>query len=138
MKKPQDEAMIFLVDDDADFLEMERNIFEARGYTVSCFCDPRTALAALEATATGERPALVVCDLMMSTLDSGFFLSRTLKSNPLFNGIPVIIVSAVASQKGFDFHPRTAEDLAAMHADAFFDKPVKPQELLAKAEELLE
>ena len=49
----------------------------------------------------------------------------------------MIIVSAVASQKGFDFQPRTAADLAAMGADAFFDKPVAPQVLLAKVKELL-
>jgi hypothetical protein len=43
----------------------------------------------------------------------------------------------VASQKGFDFRPRSPADLAAMHADAFFDKPVDPAALLAKVEELL-
>jgi len=129
-------AMVLLVDDDADFLEMEKSIFESRGYEVAAFSDPRTALKALEA-ARGRRPALVVCDLMMSALDSGFSFARTIKDDPRFSGVPVIIVSAIASQKGFDFHPRTAEDLAAMNADAFFDKPVHPQALLAKAEELL-
>jgi hypothetical protein len=43
----------------------------------------------------------------------------------------------VASQKGFDFRPRTAADLAAMNAEAFFDKPVSPQAFLARVKELL-
>ncbi|MGA2481006.1 MAG: hypothetical protein ABSG63_19860, partial [Spirochaetia bacterium] len=79
----------------------------------------------------------VVTDLMMSALDSGFTLARALKNDPRLAGIPVIIVSAVSSQKGFDFHPRTAEELEAMGAVAFFDKPVAPLALLSKVKELL-
>ena len=130
-------ALILLLDDDTDFLELERRIFEARGYQVACHSDPQSALAALGAGQTGARRMLVVCDVMMKALDSGFSFARAVKTDPRFTGTPIIIVSAISSQKGFDFHPRTAEDLAAMHADAFFDKPVSPQALLAKAEELL-
>jgi CheY-like chemotaxis protein len=132
-----DEATILLVDDDKDFLELERRILESRGYRVVCFSDTQEALAALSAASEADRPALVVTDLMMKTLDSGFTFARALKADPRNAGIPVIIVSAVSSQKGFDFRPRTASDLAAMGAEAFFDKPVAPEALLAKVEELL-
>ncbi len=127
---------VVLVDDDRDFLDMNAAIFAARGWTVRTFAGPREALQAIRAGGREGRPALVVTDLMMSALDSGFSLARELRSDPLFRDVPVIIVSAVASQKGFDFRPRTPADLAAMHADAFFDKPVDPAVLLAKAEEL--
>ncbi len=135
-RQPHD-ALILLLDDDADFLELERRIFESNGYQVACHSDPQSALAALGAGQPGGRRVLVVCDLMMKAMDSGFSFARTVKTDPRFQGIPVIIVSAISSKKGFDFHPRTPADLAAMHADAFFDKPVLPQALLAKAEELL-
>lgn len=46
-------ALILLLDDDTDFLELERRIFEARGYQVACHCDPQSALAALGAGQTG-------------------------------------------------------------------------------------
>ncbi|HVO40541.1 MAG TPA: response regulator [Spirochaetia bacterium] len=128
-----DTPVICLVDDDSDFLEMEKSIFESRGWRVRCYTDPAAALAGL----TQETPSLVVTDLMMRALDSGFSLARAVKSDPGLAGVPVIIVSAVSSQKGFDFHPKTPADLAAMHADAFFDKPVSPAALLSKAEELL-
>ena len=134
---PRRGALIILLDDDSDFLELERKIFEARGHEVSSFSDPQTALSALTAGLAAGRRALIVCDLMMAALDSGFSFARAVKSHPGLQGIPIIIVSAIASQKGFDFHPRTAEDLAAMNADAFFDKPVQPRALLEKAEELL-
>lgn len=127
---------VVLVDDDRDFLDMNAAIFTARGWTVRTFAGPREALEAIRAGGGEGRPSLVVTDLMMNALDSGFTLARALRGDPLFRDVPVIIVSAVASQKGFDFRPRTPADLAAMHADAFFDKPVDPVALLAKAEEL--
>ncbi|HTP58646.1 MAG TPA: response regulator [Spirochaetia bacterium] len=130
-------ALVLLLDDDADFLELERKIFHSRGYEVSGHHEPQSALAALAASAQQGRRILIVCDLMMKNLDSGFSFARTVKGDPRFRDIPLVIVSAIASQKGFDFHPRTPADLAGMNADAFFDKPVQPQALLAAAEKLL-
>jgi CheY-like chemotaxis protein len=124
---------IVLVDDDTDFLEMNRNVLESHGFAVSCFTEPRAALDAM----ARERPALVVTDLMMNALDAGFSLSRAIKTDPRLRSVPVLIVTAAASRTGFDFHPRTPEDLTAMNADAFFDKPVAPEALIAKVEELL-
>jgi two-component system phosphoglycerate transport system response regulator PgtA len=128
---------IVLVDDDRDFLEMNASVLASRGYAVRCFSDPHEALAAIRSGEPGTRPSLVITDLMMKALNSGFSFARSQRADPRFAGVPVIIVSAVASQKGFDFHPRSPADLAAMHADAFFDKPVDPAALLAKVEELL-
>ncbi len=138
------QPVVLLLDDDADFLELERKIFETKGYEVRSFSDPKTALSALgkglpAGVPSGQpsRKVLIVCDLMMEGLDSGFSFARAVRTDPRFKSIPIIIVSAISSQKGFDFHPRTAADLAALHADAFFDKPVQPQALLAKVDELL-
>ena len=123
--------LILLVDDDRDFLEQNRGVLTARGYRVAGFADPEEALRAAE----GEPPDLLVSDLMMKALDSGFTLARAIKSR--FPAVPVILVTAASSQRGFDFSPRGPEDLAAMNADAFFDKPVDPAALIAKVEELL-
>jgi CheY-like chemotaxis protein len=130
-----DGATIVVVDDDRDFLELERSILVSAGYGVACYDDPQAALAAM--AAPGGKPSLVITDLMMKALDAGFTFAKAVKGDPRFAEVPVIIVSAVASQKGFDFRPASAEDLAAMHANAFFDKPVAPAALLAKVKELL-
>jgi CheY-like chemotaxis protein len=128
---------IVLVDDDPDFLDMERSILTAGGYAVTCHSDPRVAFETLARTAAADLPRLVVTDLMMVSLDAGFTLARAIKADPRLSSLKVIIVSAVASQRGFDFHARGPEDLAAMGADAFFDKPVDPAALLARVKELL-
>ena len=126
-------ARVLLVDDDPDFLAMNRSVLEARGYRVTTLS---SAQAALE-SARAEKPDLLVTDLMMSTLDAGFSLSRSFKDDPALASIPIIIVTAAASQRGFDFHPRSEGELALMHAEAFLEKPVAPAALLKKVEELL-
>ncbi len=126
--------LILLVDDDRDFLDMNAGILEARGYRVSCFTDADRAWQSMEA----ERPDLVITDLMMKSLDSGFSLARKIKSDSGFQNVPVIIVTAVASRRGFDFNPRNQKELEAMRADAFFDKPITPELLVVKVKELLE
>ena len=128
--------LIFLVDDDPDFLEMESAILAAGGYRTRSFSGSAAALAALASASGSERPALLVTDLMMKSLDAGFTFARAVRADPRFADIPLIIVSAVASQKGFDFRPQTSEELTAMNAEAFFDKPVPPAEFLARVKEL--
>lgn len=124
---------VLLVDDDPDFLEINRNILEAAGHAVACASDPAAAMQEMARAA----PDLVIADLMMVDLDSGFSLARRIKGDARFRAVPVIILTAASSQRGFDFAPRSPEDLAAMCADAYFDKPVAPEVLLAKVRELL-
>ena len=124
---------IMLVDDDRDFLEMNRGILEKTGYRITCFTNPDRAWESMGR----QSPDLVITDLMMKSLDSGFSLARKIKSDPRFRDIPVIIVTAIASQRGFDFNPQSRKDLDVMGADAYFDKPVSPELLIAKVKELL-
>lgn len=133
MRMAGGKRLIMLVDDDLDFLEMNRGVLEVGGFRVSCFTDSGAAWESLER----ERPDLVVIDLMMKALDAGFSFARKIKDDPRLSRIPVIIVTAISSQRGFDFSPISREELQAMRADAFFDKPVAPDLLLTKIEELL-
>lgn len=125
--------LILLVDDDVDCHEINRTYLEAAGFRVQCCFDPEEALVAMQR----EKPDLVVTDLMMSSLDAGFGFARRIKEDPSFQSIPVIVLSAVSTQLGYDFRPRTAADLAAMHADAFLSKPVSAKVLIGKIRELL-
>ena len=128
-----DRQLIMIVDDDYDFLEINRHVLEKAGYRVVTAASPTQALAKLEL----ERPALVITDLMMNDVDSGFALSRDLRDDERYADIPIIMSTSVTSALGLDFKPRSAGDLAKMRIDAYFDKPLKPEALLAKVEELL-
>lgn len=130
-KKP---ALILIVDDDYDFLEINRINLERAGYRVVTAADPERALKRMQE----EKPDLVVTDLMMTSLDSGFSLARTIKEDPRYADIPVIIATSVSSALGLDFRPCSAEDKAEMHADAYFDKPLDLPRLLETISKLVE
>ena len=51
--------------------------------------------------------------------------------------MPIIISTSVSSALGLNFHPDSADDLAKMNVDAYFDKPIDAQALLAKVGDLL-
>jgi len=123
---------IALVDDDRDFLHMSRCLLESRGFDVSCYTDPHSAAAQIKVCV----PDVIVTDLMMNKLDSGFVFIRVIRADRRLAGIPIVIVTAIGSRMGLDFAPRDAGDLKAMGADAFFSKPVDPADFIAKIEEL--
>ena len=129
----EDSALIMTVDDDRDYLEIYRHILQRGGYRVVGCSTPVEAMGAM----AREMPALIVTDLMMTALDSGFAFARGLRNDPRHVDIPIIIVTAAGSQRGFDFRPQTPEDLAAMCVDAYFDKPIDARKLLEKIAELL-
>ena len=126
-------ALILLVDDDYDFLELNRMILEKAGYRVVTASQPQQALEKM----AEERPDLVITDLMMANLDSGFSLSQTIRVDARFAGVPVIVSTSVSGALGLDFRPHSSADLERMHVDAYFDKPLDREKLLAKVEELL-
>ncbi len=129
----RESALILVVDDDYDFLEINRHILERAGYRVVTAAEPMQALMRM----AEEKPDLVITDLMMTSLDSGFFFARTIKEDPRYADIPVIIATSVSSALGLDFRPRTDEDRAQMRVDAYFDKPLDQTQLIATIGELL-
>lgn len=108
-------------------------LLERAGYRVITAAEPEAALAKM----AKERPDLVISDLMMTAIDSGFSFARALKEDPRYADIPVILSTSVSSAMGLDFRPRSAEETKQMNVDAYFDKPLVPAKLLPKIEELL-
>ena len=129
-----EKSLILIVDDDYDFLEINRFILEGAGYRVVTATNPAEALERVAA----EAPQLVITDLMMTSVDAGFTFAAQLKNDPRTAGVPIIISTSVSSQLGLNFRPETDEDLVKMHVDAYFDKPIRGDALLAKVAELLD
>jgi CheY-like chemotaxis protein len=128
-----DQALILIVDDDYDFLEINRFILEGAGYRVVTATNPAEAVQRV----ADAVPDLVITDLMMTSIDAGFAFSAQLKDDPRTAGVPIIISTSVSSQLGLNFRPESDEDLAKMRVDAYFDKPIAAEALLAKVKELL-
>ena len=128
-----DQALILIVDDDYDFLEINRFILEGAGYGVVTATNPSEAMQRVAEAV----PDLVITDLMMTSIDAGFAFSAQLKDDPRTAGVPIIISTSVSSQLGLNFRPESDEDLTKMRVDAYFDKPIGTQALLDKVKELL-
>ena len=121
---------VLLVDDDRDFVESTRAVLEEK-YEVIVAYDGDEGIEKVKS----ERPDLIILDVIMPTED-GFSAAEQLKNDPELSDIPVIMLTSFGTRmsketqiprsRGFD-----------LQAEDYIEKPVKPDELLRHAEELL-
>ena len=129
----QREAKILLVDDDPDFIEATKAVLE-RKYQVVTACNGNDGLQKV----IEERPDLIILDVIMPEKD-GFTVCRELKENPhyyFFSKIPVLLLTVFARWVEQTNIPLSAG--VTTQAEDYVQKPVSPEELLRRAEELLE
>jgi two-component system OmpR family response regulator len=109
---------ICYVEDDEDIQRIARMALERIGkMTVEIVGDPTTAIAAI--TAFG--PDLVLLDWMMPRMD-GPTLFRAMKQRPETSALPVVFITAKASQTELD-------ELTALGAAGAISKPFSPKDL---------
>jgi len=123
---------ILIIDDDPDITEAMTVVLENRGYEVRGARDGTEGMEQLKQA----RPDLIILDVMLRTSQEGFELSRELKQNPKYKDIPILMLTAVKQKTGLDFKAE-AGDQSWLPVEEFLDKPVKPNVLLEKVEDLL-
>ena len=123
---------ILIIDDDPDITEAMKVVLENQGYQVNSVLDSNVAIDRLGR----EKPDLIILDVMMSSPREGFGFSRWLKHEAQYKDIPVLMLSAVKEHTGIDFKSAAGDD-TWLPVDAFLDKPVKPDVLLEKVDELI-
>ena len=135
MATTEAKAKILIVDDDPDFREAVSLILQSAHYKVVTAANPAEG----EQRVFSERPDLILLDIMMDSLFDGFSLCNAIKTSKEFkdfHNTPVIFVSAVKQITGsrYTFKPG---DQGFMGPDDYIDKPVQPNDLLARIEKLL-
>jgi signal transduction histidine kinase/ligand-binding sensor domain-containing protein/CheY-like chemotaxis protein/AraC-like DNA-binding protein len=120
----QDRTTILLVDDNPDVRAYVRSVLTPQ-YQVLEAGDGRAGLV----LAREALPDLIVADVMMPELD-GLGLGRALKSDPMTDAIPVVLLTARAE---------SADQIAGLEAgaDAYLVKPFDPGVLTACVSNLL-
>jgi len=123
---------ILIVDDDPDMRDALTIILESRGYEIIKARDGIEALANLK----GERPDLMILDLLMPKMD-GFAVLKELQDGrwSKYRETPILILSSVreeASRRRYELE--TALELGG---DDYIEKPVSPDTLLERVENLL-
>lgn len=120
-----DRQMIVVAEDESDAAQLLDFHLRRNGYQPVLAAD---GLAALNES-FARKPALILLDLMMPKLD-GFQVCRMLKSSPITQHIPVMIVTAMGTPedklRGF-----------GQGADDYVTKPYAMPELLARINTLL-
>jgi CheY-like chemotaxis protein len=109
---------ICYVEDDEDIQRIVRMSLERVGkMTVALVGDPTQALA----TMAEFRPDLVMLDWMMPVMD-GPALFRQMKLRPETSALPVVFITARASQRDLD-------ELKSLGAAGTISKPFSPKDL---------
>lgn len=125
-------AKILVVDDDADLVAAISTILEVKDYEVATASNKDEGMAKVR----DFKPDLMILDVMMSTWQDGFEMARDVKSDAELKGIPILMLTGVGDKTGMDFKAE-AGDADWLPVEAFLDKPVKSDVLLAEVERLL-
>lgn len=117
---------VLLVDDVRLFLHLEETFFKRTGCRVFSAANGREALAA----AAKHQPDLILLDYLMPDM-TGDLVCREIRAREDIRHIPIIIVSTSAQEADI------AKCLEA-GANDYVTKPINPQQMLAKAAELMQ
>ena len=120
-------AKILLIDDDVDFVEATKIILESKPYEVIVAHNGQKGLQ----KAREEKPDLILLDIIMPVED-GFTAAEQLKEDPQLSKIPVLMLTGFAAKRGGTSIPVSRG--YTLETDDYIDKPVSPEELLARVE----
>ena len=116
---------VLVVEDEEDIRELVSYNLLKEGYQVDGVASGEDALTAVES----KSPDIILLDIMLPGLN-GLKVCRTLKDNPKFESVPIIMLTAKGEEA----------DIVAglnMGADDYVTKPFSPKVLLARVQAVL-
>jgi len=125
------EKKILLVDDEVDFVEITKVALENKGYQVVVAYDGKEALNMVQK----EKPDLIILDVMMATKTEGFDVSREIRKQKEFQNTPIIMLTAIRER--MDVKWKIQPDKDWLPVTEFMEKPIPPEKLIEKIEEML-
>jgi len=123
---------ILLVDDDVDFIFIQKAIIEKAGYSVTTANDSSEGMEKAKIC----KPDLAILDVMMRTDQEGFEMARAMRREPEFEKLPIIMLTSVDSISGLNLK-EMAKNKKWLPVDSFLDKPVQPKILIEEIERLI-
>lgn len=116
---------ILVVDDDPQIVRLARSFLEQAGFTVLVAYDGETVVQSIR----GDRPDLVVLDLMLPNID-GWEITRRIRADKKLFTIPILMLTARVEDtdkiKGLQ-----------LGADDYLTKPFNGGELVARAHAIM-
>ncbi|UCC96740.1 MAG: response regulator [Phycisphaerales bacterium] len=118
---------ILIVDDDPDFVEVTKVILETKQYNVIAAYSPDEGWTKMEQ----QMPDAIILDVMMGRGAEGFIFARKMRKDPRFDKIPILMLTSMREQTGFDI-PGERIHQKFLPVDDYLEKGVEPQVLLDK------
>lgn len=117
---------ILLVDDDPDVMLFNKTVVEENGYRSVTASNGEEGLALLEK----EQPDLLILDVLMPK-QSGIKMYRTVKTDPRWQTIPVLILSGISRRSFLKSQEALSEfgQDPVPEPDIYLEKPVEAEEL---------
>ncbi|MEK7996899.1 MAG: response regulator [Planctomycetota bacterium] len=118
---------ILIIDDDPDFVEVTKVILETKQYNVISAYSPEEGWAKMAEL----KPDAIILDVMMGKGAEGFIFARKMRKDPRFDKIPILMLTSMREQTGFDI-PGERIHQKFLPVDDYIEKGVEPQVLLDK------
>jgi len=115
---------ILIVEDSPEVSELIKEMLSENGYSTDIAANGTEALDKIRKSI----PSLILADVIMPEMD-GYILFKTLKEDPQFAHIPVIIFTARAKME---------DTFKALGVSSFLVKPIDPEKLFAEINKHLE
>ncbi len=120
-------ARILIVDDDPDITFATGLFLKRAQHEVLTASNRADGLKAID----DEKPDLIILDVMMEEADDGIAMAQELRRQGC--ATPILMLTSVGRVTGFSYD----EDQEMVPVNAFCDKPIQPDVLVKKVNELL-
>ena len=120
-------ALIAVIDDDPDIVDASSLVLKSKGYDVVTATNPEDGYKII----MQKKPDLIILDVMMDEPDDGFFMAQKLRKEKIKT--PILMYTSVSKAIGMDFGKSEM-----VPVDDFVEKPISPEELIAKVTNLLQ
>ena len=127
-------ATILVVDDDSDLVTTLKVVLEGAGYRVISAPNAEQGMTRAE----GERPTLILLDIMMPNATEGFHFVWRLRRHEeqYFQKVPIVVLSAIHETTDLRFYPDSGDGTYRagefLPIQDFVDKPLDPARLLER------
>jgi DNA-binding response OmpR family regulator len=120
-------ARILIVDDDPDIGFTTGLFLKKAQHEILSASNREDGMKAIEQ----QNPDLIILDVMMEQPDDGIAMAQELRRQGIQT--PILMLTSVGRVTGFAYD----QDQELVPVDAFHEKPIQPETLLATVEQLL-
>ena len=124
---------VLVVDDDPEALAFACRALGSAFTVLAATCATDAVRTARESL-----PDVILLDVIMEGGDNGFAILRELTAEPVTREIPVIFLTSVNEATGLAFGPEELSRYLGREPEAFLEKPVSAEQLIAEVSKALQ